>query len=214
MGRSGAAVVGGGAADLEVQGTRAVADSPSAKRRATLAASSSVSDGTRPLYLPCTGLRYPCGMAPTMTLRDSRARAERAAILRSIGRSWREVAGELGYRSIGAAQTAVERHELRNGPEPVETSRRSLITSARITHSILFDRFAAAIDREDDETAALLNRELVRNRDQLAKLTGAYAPENINVNVQTTPAAIIAEARERLLAVVDAEVVEPSELTR
>jgi len=156
-------------------------------------------------------------MAPVMPLRDSRARAERAFQLRAIGRSWREAANELGYRSVGAVQRAVQRHELRNGPEPVETSRRSLITSARITHSILFDRFAAAIDREDDETAALLNRELVRNRDQIAKLTGSYAPENINVNVSQTPAAIIADARARLLAVVDAEVidarvVEPKEL--
>jgi hypothetical protein len=139
-------------------------------------------------------------MAPTMTLRDSRARAERAAMLRAVGRSWREVAGELGYRSIGAAQTAVERHELRNGPEPVQASRRSLIASARVTHATLFDRFAAAIDREDDETAALLNRELVRNRDQIAKLTGSYAPENINVNVRQTPAAIIDRMESELLA--------------
>lgn len=136
-------------------------------------------------------------MPPTMTLRDSRARAERASVLRSIGRSWREVANELGYRSIGAAQRAVERHERRNGPEPVETSRRSLITSARITHSILFDRFAAAIAREDDETAAMLNRELVRNRDQLARLQGAYAPERAEVSVHVTAE----DTRQRLLAV-------------
>lgn len=136
-------------------------------------------------------------MAPSMTLRDSRARAERAAVLRSIGRSWREVAAELGYRSVGAAQLAVERHERRNGPEPVETSRRSLIVSARLTHSILFDRFAAAIARDDDETAAMLNRELVRNRDQLAKLTGSYAPTQAEVSVTVTAE----DTRARLLAV-------------
>jgi hypothetical protein len=134
-----------------------------------------------------------------MTLRDSRARAERAAVLRSIGRSWREVARELGYHSIGAAQRAVERHDLRNGTEPTETSRRSLITSARITHAILFDRFAAAIDREDDVTAALLNRELVRNRDQLARLQGAYAPERAEVSVTVSTE----DNRRRLLAMVE-----------
>jgi hypothetical protein len=35
------------------------------------------------------------------------------------------------------------------------------------THAILFDRFAAAIDRQDDMAAVLLNRELVRNRDRI-----------------------------------------------
>ena len=131
--------------------------------------------------------------------RESRERAEKAAILRAIGRSWREVCRELGFKSIGAAQLAVQRHERRNGPEPVETSRRSLITSARITHSILFDRFAAAIDREDDATAALLNRELVRNRDQLARLTGSYAPERAEVSVRVSTE----DNRRRLLALVE-----------
>jgi hypothetical protein len=78
----------------------------------------------------------------------------------------------------------------------------------------VFDRFAAAIDREDDETAALLNREVCRNRDQLAKLTGFYAPETVDVHVTQTPAAILAETKQRLLAVIDAEVVEPKELTQ
>jgi hypothetical protein len=78
-----------------------------------------------------------------MSLRESRARAERAFQLRAIGRSWRQVANELGYRSIGAAQGAVKRHERRDGPEPVETARRSLIESARITQAVLFDRFGS-----------------------------------------------------------------------
>lgn len=150
-------------------------------------------------------------MAPTMTLRESRERAEKAAMLRAIGRSWREVCRELAYKSIGAAQLAVARHERRNGPEPVETSRRSLITSARITHSILFDRFAAAIDRDDDETAAMLNRELVRNRDQIAKLTGSYAPERHDVTVQSA-SELIAATKQRLLEIVDAEIIEPKEI--
>ncbi|MCH9729095.1 MAG: hypothetical protein K0U84_05345 [Actinomycetia bacterium] len=138
-------------------------------------------------------------MAPSMSLRDSRARAERAFQLRAIGRSWREVCAELGYKSVGAAQLAVQRHERRNGPEPVETSRRSLIESARITTSVLFDRFAAAAARDDDATAAMLNRELCRTRDQLARLQGAYAPDQAEVSVSVTAA----EFRRHALAVAE-----------
>ncbi|MEB3020885.1 hypothetical protein [[Mycobacterium] crassicus] len=117
-----------------------------------------------------------------MPLTDSRARAERAFLLRSIGRSWREVAAELGYRSRSAAQVAVERHMARNRPESPELTRAQAVAAARATHSILFDRFAAAVEREDDSTAAVLSREMVRNRDQLAKLTGAYAPARAEVS--------------------------------
>jgi hypothetical protein len=153
-------------------------------------------------------MRYPCGMAPVMSLRESRVRAERAWQLRAIGRSWRQVANELGYRSIGAAQVAVKRHEKRDGVEPVETSRRSLIESARITSAVLFDRFAAAANREDDATLALLNHELCRNRDQLAKLMGAYAPERAEVTVRQTTTQLLDEYRDKLLAIVDAEVID------
>lgn len=152
-------------------------------------------------------------MTTVLTLRESRARAEKACVLRAVGRSWREVANELGYQSVGAVQLAVKRHERRNGPEPVESSRQSLVTSARITHAILFDRFAAAIDREDDATAALLNRELVRNRDQLARLQGAYAPDrhDVDVTVRQSATEIIADAKQRLLAIdntIEGELVE------
>lgn len=159
-------------------------------------------------------------MAPVMALRDSRARAERAFQLRSIGRTWREVANELEYRSVGAAQLAVSRHLKRTGPDPTETSQRSLIESARLTTAVLFDRFAAAAERQDDDTLAMLNRELVRNRDQVAKLVGAYAPDRTEVDVSVTAA----QFRDRVLAVaqradqappppvIDAETIEPREL--
>lgn len=116
-----------------------------------------------------------------MPLHDSRARAERAFQLRSVGWSWNRIAAELGYASHGAAQTAVRRHEARTSGESSDSSRQSLIESARITTAVLFDRFAAAADREDDKTVALLNGEIARNRDQLAKLTGSYMPVKVNV---------------------------------
>lgn len=162
-------------------------------------------------------MRYPCGMPPVMTLRDSRARAEKAFQLRAVGRSWREVATTLNYRSIGAAQSAVKRHEERVGPEPVEASRRSLIEGVRVTNAILFDRFAAAASRKDDRVLALLNGELCRNRDQLAKLTGAYAAEKseVDVTVHRPPGEILADFKRELLAsFVDAEVVETREIQK
>lgn len=122
-------------------------------------------------------------MPHVMPLHASRARAERAFSLRAIGRSWSEVRDELGYKSVGAAQTAVSRHMARNSAEHVDTTRRGAVESLRITTSVLFDRFAAAVVREDDATVALLNREIVRNRDQLARLTGAYMPERAEVDV-------------------------------
>lgn len=146
-------------------------------------------------------------MAQVMPLRDSRARAERAFQLRAIGRSWRQIAAELDYRSTGAVVNAVNRHMQREAAEPRETSRRSLIESARITHSVLFDRFAAAVAREDDATTALLSRELARNRDQLAKLLGAYAPERAEVSHDMSgldAAAFVEAIRSRALALAEA----------
>lgn len=128
----------------------------------------------------CALLRHHCGMR-VMPLHDSRARAERAFQLRAVGWSWNRIAAELGYASHGAAQTAVKRHEARTSGESSDSSRRSLIEAARVTTAVLFDRFAAAADREDDKVMALLNGEIARNRDQLAKLTGAYMPAQVNV---------------------------------
>lgn len=164
----------------------------------------------------CTGMRYPCGMPPVMSLRESRARAEHAYQLRAIGRSWRQVAGELGYKSVGAAQLAVKRHEQRQDPITPETSRRSLIESARVTTAVLFDRFAAAAEREDDRTLVMLNGEIARNRDQLAKLTGAYMPvqSEVDLNVRQSPSQILNEYRDRLLEAMDVEVVDQKEIER
>lgn len=149
-------------------------------------------------------------MGQQMTLRDSRARQEKAFLLRATGRSWREVAEAVGYKSVGAAQLAVKRHCARADFDPPETCRQELIRSARMTSADLHDRFAAAIAREDDDTAAMINRELCRNRDQLAKLQDSYPVQRseLDVTLRGSASAIIAEARERLLSVVDAEVVE------
>lgn len=155
-------------------------------------------------------------MGHQMTLRESHARQERAFLVRATGRSWKEVAEAVGYASVGAAQLAVKRHCARADFDSPETSRHELIRSARMTSADLHDRFAAAVAREDDDTAAMINRELCRNRDQLAKLQGAYPTQRaeVDVTVSGSVSAIIREARERLLSVVDGEVINVSESTK
>ncbi|WP_349268960.1 hypothetical protein MPNTM1_04182 [Mycolicibacterium parafortuitum] len=81
--------------------------------------------------------------------------------------------------------------------------------------SVLFERFADAKVREDNEDLVMLAKELRANISETAKLHGAHAPQRteVDVNVHHSASAIIAEARERLLSVVDAEVVEIPALT-
>ena len=153
-------------------------------------------------------------MAPTMSRHASRERAAVAFALRASRYSWREVADRLAYRSIGAAQTAVNRHVERLRREPafisVEAHKFAIETRTRA----LSQRFTAAFRDGDDDTLVTLNREIIRNEAELAKLGGFYEPETVNVNVQT-PAAIIDRMEQDLLAlarsntnIIEAEVVE------
>lgn len=149
-------------------------------------------------------------MPPVSNRQDARRRAERAHQLRAIGRTWQEIADSLGYRNRGSAQDAVARLLARTAPETPEALRRQEAEELRIRRAVLHERFHAARQREDDDALAMLNRELDRVSARQAKLHGLDAPERaeVNVHVEQTPAAIIADARERMLAVVDAEVVE------
>jgi hypothetical protein len=145
-----------------------------------------------------------------MSLHDSRARAERAYLMRAVPYSWREICRALGYRSVGSAQLAVQRHIKRTSREPSDVSQRLAVESVQLTSRVLFDRFAVAADRGDDATLALLNRELRGNRDQLAKLLGLYAPDRaeVDVNVRQSPSQLLDEYRDKLLAIIDAEVID------
>lgn len=149
-------------------------------------------------------------MPPVSNRQDARRRAERAHQLRAIGRTWQEVADALGYRTRQGAMHAVARLMDRTPSETPEALRRQEAEELRIRRAVLHERFHAARQRKDDDTLVALNRELDRVSARQAKLHGLDAPERqeVNVHVEQTPAAIIADARERLLAVVDAEVVE------
>lgn len=149
-------------------------------------------------------------MAPTGNRQDARARAERAHQLRAIGRTWAEISSALGYKSRGAAQLAVTRLLERTAPEAPEALRRHEAEELRIRRAVLHERFHDARQRKDDNALVALNRELDRVSARQAKLHGLDAPERaeVNVTVEQTPAAIIAATTERLLAVVDAEVID------
>jgi len=128
-------------------------------------------------------MRYECGVAPVMSSYDSRARAAEAYELRCAHHSWREVCAKLGFRSVGAAQSAVNRHVARLGREPTETARQTRQDSIRLRSRVLGERLAAAYVRGDDDGLVMLNRELARNDSELAKLQGLYAPTEVSVTV-------------------------------
>lgn len=162
-------------------------------------------------------------MAPTMNRQDSRARAENAFRLRACGRTWAEISEALGYRSRGAAQLAVRRLINRTPPETPEQARAKADETLRITQSVLFGRLATATERGDDDAIVQMVKEIRATVSERSKMAGAYAPQRqqVDVNVNTDPTAIIADAERRLLAslnerqqslpatpILDAEVVE------
>lgn len=142
-------------------------------------------------------------MAPTGNRQDARARAERAHQLRAIGRTWAEISEALGYKSRGAAQLAVQRLLERTAPEAPEALRRQEAEELRIRRAVLHERFHDARKRGDDDVLASLNRELDRVSTRWSRLHGLDAPERqqVDVNVNQSPAEIIDRMRTELLAV-------------
>lgn len=149
-----------------------------------------------------------------MSRQDSRSRAEQAFALHACGRTWADISRELGYKSRSAACDAVTRLHRATPAASPDVVRRSATETLRLLRSMLFDRVVVAKAAGDDDTLIALHRELTRNLSETAKLHGAYAAQQIDVNVTQTPSELIAEAREKLLAVIDAEVVEPREIER
>ncbi|WP_141245704.1 hypothetical protein LIX17_06770 [Mycobacterium avium subsp. hominissuis] len=152
-------------------------------------------------------------MPQVMPLAESRARAERVAYLRAVvGMSWSKIRDELGFKSVGAAQQAYKTHRRRNPVPGGEAVFADLIDRHQHRNQQGMLALAKAQAANDYSGVASLIRTLQSNDAELAKWFGISA-ETVNVNVKTSSATeIIAEARERLLAVVDAEVIEPKEI--
>ena len=146
---------------------------------------------------------------------DARQRAERAAALNARGYTWQSVAEICGYRSRQGAQQAVKRLDCRVPAENIEALRRQEDRELTIRRQMFHEKLTAANSENDTETMAMLNRELDRIAQRRARLLGLDAPvrSEVDVNVHQSATAIIADARDRLLSVIDAEVVDPKALT-
>ena len=154
---------------------------------------------------PLHPMRIECvPMAPVMPHRDSRQRAEQAFRLRSLGYTWRAVADHLGYRSAGAAQTAVNRHLDRTPPESSEAARRSASERLQITSTILAERLFQARESGDDDRLVAVSKELRNTTAELAKLNGLNVPvaQQVDLHVSTSATAIIDRMEAELLALV------------
>lgn len=145
-----------------------------------------------------------------MPHQDSRRRAEQALRLRSCGRTWTEIADALGYRSRAGARQAVERLVASTAPETTTEGRRTSVEALRVLRSVLFDRFAEAAQRGDDQTLALMSKEIRSNIAEQAKLDGLYAPlrSEVEVAVKSSPTSIVDQAERQLLQTIEGEVVE------
>ena len=172
-------------------------------------------------FTPCVLNAY---MAPVMPHRDSRARAEQAFRLRSLGYTWRAVADHLRYRSAGAAQSAVNRYLERMPPETVEGARKSATERLQISAQILAERIFEARESGDDDRLVPLMRELRNTTAEMAKLNGLNVPvaQQLDVTVHQSATAIIDRMEAELLAlsarqpqtlragnVIEGEVIEP-----
>jgi hypothetical protein len=115
----------------------------------------------------------------------SRRRAAEAYELRVANYSWNEIRVKLNFRSVGAAQQAVNGHVARMGREPTSTSRAAREDEIRLRSRLLGERLAAAYVNGDDDRLVMLNRELSRNDSELARLQGLYAPTEVSVRVSS-----------------------------
>ncbi|WP_326544683.1 hypothetical protein QGN31_06515 [Mycobacterium sp. 2-64] len=98
-----------------------------------------------------------------------------------------------------------------NDPDYATTERAVSAASLQAQEPGLFDLYESAVQRGDDEAAASLSRELRSLVTDRAKLTGIAAPQRTEVNVNLSVGEMIAQTRQRLLALdntIDAEVIE------
>lgn len=151
-------------------------------------------------------------VAPVMSHRDSRARAEEALRLRAKRKTYQEIADMLGFQTRAGARLAVERLLGRRASATnfVAVERGTTAESLRSQEEALQPLFDAAVERDDQDAAVILSRELRSLANDRARLTGIAAPTRteVDVRVHMTPAQIIADARQRLLAIEDGRVID------
>jgi Zn-dependent M32 family carboxypeptidase len=143
-----------------------------------------------------------------MPLRESRSRAERVFLMRAVGQQpWSKIRDELGFGSVGAAQMAHRRYLKRN---PVPDSK-SVLAEILERKRALTEQAIAALTKAqnagDFQSVAALIRTVTQSDAELARMFG-LSQQTVNVTIKQSPSEIIAEAQARLLAVIDAEVID------
>jgi len=131
--------------------------------------------------------------------------------LRCRGRTWQEIADELGYKSHHNAYAAVTRWLHKNPPDDLNTLRRATGDTLRHLATRLADEAHHALDEGQRTEAATLARAALDGLDRYAKLTGQHIPVEVNVNVTATQA--LSDTRARLLEAIDAATTEPAAIT-
>ena len=135
---------------------------------------------------------------------DERVRAESALAMRVAGQPYAEIAEQLGWRDESGARHAVSRLLDRRESESVAEYRK--IETARL-ESLMSAYLPAALTGDVDAARLAL-----MTHDRIAKLHGL----DKQIDVVTTPvsvADVIAQARARLTALIDAQHEQPQALT-
>lgn len=146
-------------------------------------------------------------MAPKGPRADARAKAEAAFRLRCRGRTWQEIADELGFKSRSSATLAVKRMMLREPPEDVTQSRTYTAGAYRQSIASLFRQLEKAEAANDTEAVVSINRAIGYIADKNARLTGQQIPvvqevdHNVNVQVNSSTTTVIEQAKKDLLAI-------------
>ena len=131
-----------------------------------------------------------------------------ASLRAVVGLSWSKIRDQLDFQSIGAAQQAYKAHRRRYPPPSGEVVLAELLDRQQYRNQQGALAMAKAQAAGDFSGVASLIRALEANDADLAKWFGIGSETTVNLNVNTSVSQIIADTRERLRAVVDAEVVE------
>lgn len=142
-----------------------------------------------------------------MNRKASQERCRRGWELRCRGRTWQEVADELGFRSRQNAAAAVNTWLRANPPDDLETMRRATGDTLVMTAARALDAMETAIQAGRYRDAAELGKVAIDGMDKHAKLTGQHivVPKEVSVHIQSVTE-IIASTRSQLMAALDAEV--------
>lgn len=148
-------------------------------------------------------------MPPVMDRKSSRARAEQAWRLRVRGRTWQEIADEVGFKSRHSAFKAVRTFLEKNPPDDIETMRRAVGQVMVETIATVRESMEEAHDAGNHRNVAELGKVILDGLDKRAKLEGLYVavPTVVDVNVTQTVVEMITDTRAKLQAAIDAEVV-------